>query len=144
VKSVFAAICGIVGVAVVGLGVSDAAGAPTCYVAGQVHPRFEAVVTVNGETVKTVRPKKGRAKVFLTQFEAGLLRGGNNVLTVAYNVGPASRGNAPGPSFKVRVKCQDSPTDKKSAKVLSEIRGPGRPFPAAGNAGVLEDRFSGR
>jgi hypothetical protein len=144
VKSVLAALCGIVGVALAGLGAREALAAPTCYAAGQVHPRFEAVVAINGETVKTVRPKKGRAKVFLTQFEAGLLRGGDNMLTVAYNVGPASRGDAPGPSFKVKVKCQDSPTDKKSAKVLAEVRGPDRPFPDAGNAGVLEDRFTAR
>jgi hypothetical protein len=108
---------------------------------GQVHPRFDAVVAINGETLKTVRPENGQTAVFLTQLKAGLLHSGNNVIRVDYTVGPALRVETLGPSFKIRIECQDRSTDTDSAKFLSEIGGPNRPFPGDGFVGFVELQF---
>ncbi len=106
---------------------------PSYYLAGQVHPRFQLTISINGETVKTIKPKPNRAKIFLKQIDAELLRPGENSFAVRYEVNPEVADDVtPMPSFIVKVQSQSDPTDSSTKAVLAEVRGPDRPFPSDG------------
>ena len=106
---------------------------PSYYLAGQVHPRFQLTISINGETVKAIKPKPTKAKIFLKQIDAELLRPGENSFAVRYEVNPEVADDVtPMPSFIVKVQSQSDPTDSSTKAVLAEVRGPDRPFPSDG------------
>ena len=93
----------------------------------------------NGATVKTIKPKPTKAKLFLKQIDVELLRPGVNSLGVSYRIDPEfAEDVTPMPSFIVKLQRQDDPTDSSTKTVLAEIRGPGRPFPSDGEATLSE------
>ncbi len=115
----------------IGLGSARAQEGPSYYLAGQVHPRFRVTISINGETVKTIKPKPTRAKIFLKQIDAELLRPGENSFAVRYEVNPEVADDVtPMPSFIVKVQSQSDPQDSSTKAVLAEVRGPDRPFPS--------------
>ena len=109
------------------------------YLAGQVHPRFQVTLSVNGETVKTIKPKPTKAMLFIKQIDEELLRTGANSLGVSYRVNSGvAEDVTPMPSFIVKLQSQSDPTDSSTKRVLAEIRGPDRPFPSEGGASLSE------
>ena len=103
--------------------------ADTYFLAGQVHPRFQLEIEVNGTKVKSVRPNPSKAKIFIKQFAAELVTRGRNTLSVTYRVlSEAAGGNAPVPSFKVRLVRKKDISDRSKGKRLAELRGPGKPY----------------
>jgi hypothetical protein len=114
--------------------------APVYFLAGQVHPQFEITLHINSNEIKTIAPKPGKMKVFLKQVDADQVRSGANQLKVTYKKRPGG-GDAGGPAFKVKLKYQTDPTDKKSARVLAKIRGPKKPFTDLPDSGELIEEF---
>lgn len=107
----------------------EPASAGAYYVAGQAHPRFHLDIAINGKAVKSVQPRSGKPKLFLTQLDEGTVASGENTLTVNYRVlSESEAGDAPTPSFRVKVTYQDNPQDKDTAVELINLRGPGKPF----------------
>ena len=96
---------------------------------GQVHPRFNLEIGINGQHLKTVQPNPGKAKIFIKQIRPGIVRTGRNRLDVTYRVlSEAAGGGAPVPSFKIRLVRKASLRDRSRGERLLELRGPRKPY----------------
>ena len=113
----------------------------TYYLTGQVHPAFHISAMINGETVKTVRPKPTKPKIFITALADDALRPGINELVVEYEVMGAEEFELPLPSFRLDVRRKWGASSDQEEKLIV-IRGPGRPFPAAGTTGRVSSSFT--
>jgi hypothetical protein len=108
---------------------SQTMGAPVYFVAGQAHPAFNLEIMINGQKIKTVSPSPDKAKIFLKQFDESILRSGTNSLEVTYRRALDKETSDPRmPSFRVTLKRQNDPMDKKTSVVLLKLKGPQRPF----------------
>lgn len=118
--------------------------AETYFLAGQAHPRFHLEIAINGTNVKSVRPNRSKAKVFIKQVQAGLIKPGRNTLSITYRVlSKQAGGNAPVPSFKVRLVRKKSIRDRSKGKRLAEFRGPAKPYRRNFNPTTLRTTFVG-
>jgi hypothetical protein len=103
--------------------------ADSYFLAGQAHPRFHLEIAVNGTKVKSVRASPSKAKIFIKQIGAELITRGRNTLSVTYRVlSEAAGGDAPVPSFKVRLVRKKDISDRSKGKRLAELRGPAKPY----------------
>jgi hypothetical protein len=129
IRNIFLALLSAPLLVVILIGSAHAEGTPVYFMAGQAHPRFQLELSINGQVVKTVKPKPTRAKAFLKQLDEEDLRLGENLLEVTYHAVPGVADDAsPTPSFIVRLYRQTDPKDKSTKEELVKLRGPGRPF----------------
>jgi hypothetical protein len=115
---------------------------PLYYLAGQVHPQYEITLHINSREIKMYRSNSGKMKLFLKQVDANQVHSGANQLKVTWRKRPGVTGNkAFGPAFKVKLKYQTDPMDKKSARVLTKIRGSKPPFTGLPDSGEMIKEF---
>jgi hypothetical protein len=115
--------------------------ADTYFIIGQAHPRFHLEIAVNGTKVKSVTPNSSKAKIFIKQISAGLITRGRNTLSITYRVlSEAAGGNAPVPSFRVRLVRKKGVSNRKG-KRLAELRGPRKPYRESFSPTTLRKNF---
>ena len=119
----------------------DSQTTPMYFLAGQGHPQYEITLHINSKEIKTVRSNSGKMKLFIKQFDAEHVHPGANQLKVTYRKRSDASGEGLGPSFKVTLKYQTDPMDKKTAKVLAKLRGPKPPFTNSPESGKLTKEF---
>ena len=108
------------------------------YLTGQLHPLVEVHVELNGKQIKSFRPESGRSKVFLKQIDAGMIKPGRNEMIVHWEIleGEAAEGHAFGKSgYRISLKHQKDPTDRRTAIDLVRVAGIEVPLPAPGSTG---------
>jgi hypothetical protein len=109
---------------------------------GQVHPRFPLDITLNGKQIKSVVPRQSKPKLFIKQLASGDVKQGVNTLAVTYQVlSRSAGGDAPVPSFKIRMVRKKDISDRSKGVRLMTLRGPGKPYEMISGPVTVQNRF---
>lgn len=112
------------------------------YIDGQVHPAYSIQIFINGNKVKEYFNDDETVKVFLFEFDKGLIIQGENSVEVVYTVEREVSADVPSTrSYRFNIRYQSDPMNTETSEKLYKAKGPKAPFPPVGTQQKKSDTF---
>lgn len=112
------------------------------YIDGQIHPDYSIKIMVNGKLVNEVIPAQDSVKIFVFDLEKGVVKQGENIVGVQYNVvRKISADVGSSRSFRFNIRYQSDIDDNSTVQKLIKIKGPEKPFPEIGTTDKIIENF---
>ncbi len=112
------------------------------YIDGQIHPDFSIKIVINGKLVREVIPGKDKVKIFVFDLDNDLIKTGENIVGVQYNVvRKIDKDVGSSRSFRFNIRYQADADDNSKVEKLIKIKGLEKPFPEIGITDKIIETF---